>query len=139
MTQLGADPDQLRGLAGILRSAAGRSTTSRSGCPAVFAAPAGTDPMRTRFEREWQIRHRPALRATVGRCSALARTLEQQVAEQLRVSIGRATRPDRSPRPGGRTCFRPAAASAPLPTIEDRYEGGVALHGAVVTAASRAS
>lgn len=111
MTQLGADPDHLRGLARSLRAAAGRLDALSIELARRLRLTDWRGPDAASFARQWHTAHRPALAAAAGSLTEAARRTEQQADEQERAS-------DRS---------RTAATSPPIAPArrEDRFQGAV--------------
>ena len=134
MTQLGADPDDLRGLARSLRSAAGQLDALSTGLARRSRTAGWRGPDADAFEHQWVGRDGPALHATSAGLTELAHRVDRQVDEQLQASaaarvgapLGAATPP--------RTPDREAELPA-LPVAEDRYLGTVELRIGPVTAA----
>jgi hypothetical protein len=137
--RLGADVDALHDLASSMR-AASRQLDDLAPGPGRRARTAGwRGPDADRFQRDWDLRHRPSLAALGERCSRLARELENQADEQRRASASPASArvalrdtalpglqgTDRLPAPG-------RGAGAPL--TEQRFLGGIEVKVGVVTA-----
>lgn len=126
MSQLGADPEDLRTLARSLRTAAGRLDLLSLGLTRRVRTSAWNGPDAERFHRQWQLRHRPDLDGASTQLAALARRLEHQATEQLAASgpaagVGTPALLRTGPRPTVRSGL------PDLPRREDRYLGGVDL------------
>ena len=125
MTQLGADPDDLRGLARSLRSAAGRLDALSVELTRRTRTSGWQGPDAAAFDHRWRAQHQPALRATADGLGGMARRLDQQALEQLRASAGAGAGPITDP--GGTGPTGAAAWLPTLPRIEDRYLGNLEL------------
>ena len=112
MTQLGADPDHLRGLARSLRAAAGRLDSLSLELARHLRATDWRGPDATSFTRQWESAHRPALAAAAGALSEVARRSEHHATQQEQASVG-AARPRTEP------------VLTPLPRREERFLGAI--------------
>ncbi len=127
MTQLGADPDDLRSLSRSLRSAAGRLDDLSVGLTRSIRAAGWRGSDAAAFDHQWQGRHRPALHAAGSGLAEMARRADRQAAAQVRASsagssaagaaLGRGATP---PTAAGSDSMLPIFAR-----VEDRYAGGV--------------
>lgn len=87
MSQLGADPDALREVAGSMRSASTELQQLATGIDRRTRATGWQGPDARRFHTDWDDRHRPALLRLARECGDLATTLDRQVREQQRASL----------------------------------------------------
>ena len=132
MTQLGADPEDLRGLARSLRSAAGQLDTLSLGLARRARTAGWRGPDADSFERQWHARHRPALAGASAALADLARHVDRQATEQVGASTGAPAgtvplRWSRSPA-GPDLARRVDEPLLPvLPRVEDRYVGTLEL------------
>lgn len=128
MTQLGADPDHLRGLARSLRAAAGRLDALSIGLARRLRSTDWRGPDAVSFGRQWHAAHGPALAAAAGSLAEVARRTEREAIEQERASVG---------------VDSPVAPGSDRPTVspparrEDRFQGAIDVRvGPVLTTLS---
>lgn len=128
MTQLGADPDHLRGLARSLRAAAGRLDALSIELARRLRSTDWRGPDAVSFGRQWHAAHGPALAATAGSLAEVARRTEREAIEQERASAG------------GGTAVAPVGgrpATSPPARREDRFQGALDVRvGPVLTTLS---
>jgi hypothetical protein len=116
MTQLGADPDHLRGLARSLRAAAGRLDTLSLELARRLRATDWRGPDAASFTRQWDSTHRPALTAAAGALTEVARRSEHHAEQQERASGDGPAAPRAAP---------VTPVLAPLPRREERFLGAI--------------
>jgi hypothetical protein len=128
MTQLGADPDHLRGVARSLRAAAGRLDALSIELARRLRSTEWRGPDAASFTRQWQAAHGPALAAAAGSLAEVARRTEREANEQERASAGGAIP---APPLGDRPSVSPPARR------EDRFQGALDVRvGPVLTTLS---
>lgn len=93
MTRLGADPSQLRTLAAELDLAAKRLDATTSGVSTRLRAANWHGADAERFERTWNRRDRPALRAQSHELATLATSVRRNADEQERASLSGSVAP----------------------------------------------
>ena len=86
MSQLGADPEELREVAASMRAASSTLDRIAAGIGRRTRVTGWHGPDARRFDAEWDDRHRPALLRLARDCGRLAGTLEDQVRQQQRAS-----------------------------------------------------
>jgi uncharacterized protein YukE len=87
MSQLGADPDELRGAAASMRRASSTLSQLAGGLDQRTRTTGWHGPDARRFRAEWDDRHRPALLTLARDCMRLAGELDRQAREQQRASL----------------------------------------------------
>jgi uncharacterized protein YukE len=87
MSQLGADPEELRGAAASMRRASNTLDQLATGIDRRTRTTAWHGPDARRFRSEWDDRHRPALVRFARDCTHLAGELDRQAREQDRASL----------------------------------------------------
>jgi len=133
MGALGADAAALERLAGSMRTASRQLSEVALGLERRTRATGWTGPDAARFERDWALRHRPALLALAHRSAGLASSLDHQAAEQRRASASSGPPAPPAPVPPTPRVRRPAPVS-PFPRTEQRFSGGVGVKVGFVTA-----
>jgi hypothetical protein len=112
MTQLGADPDHLRGLANSLRTAAGQLDALSTGLARRLRQVHWRGPDAVSAQRGWHSDHGPQLRSAADGLLDLARRVRIHADEQERASA-----------PSGAGSAVPGIAAPPR--VEDRVTGGL--------------